>query len=790
LYFENGEEYNHRDFTVGEIVDGTLIQTEYETVLLRECSKIPRDSWPDIRFASPYGDLVDSYLQTQGLIFTVDFSSWAEPNLLNQIVLTGLGSEITSHISTGVSSITFWAPGVGQVLEVEIDGETGDLEEFGVLTEYYIAPEINPAVLEGIVTDAITGLPVANAQLALVPDSQVLTTNAGGSYSSSSIPPGTYTLQVSATYYYTKTLTGISVQAGTTHVMNVSLEPKAPLVTGTPVDAFNDGQIQVVLTARVTHPEGAGFLAGVIANLSAVGGGASQPLHDDGINGDAVSGDGVYSFRTTIPSTTPARAYSLTVKATDEIGFSGFGSILLDVIETVTGSVASNQSDTKTFSNGFAGQTLSISYILGSSVHTASTRKIMNECTVTLTVFGPNGEKLGPYEVEDTIDVSIPGASAGTWTYETESNCASTVNYQIQTKGSGTGILAGRVLDGLTGKGVKGAQVACDTGGSTQSLDQGYYTMVVVAGTGATVWTSRAGYQTHFKTGVVITTGDTTPLTINVVPESALAQPIPQGQNVHQVLSPSDDPNPPSQPFAAGVSGNNLQFKALFPAYQQPVDLYLGLSINYPGLSGRLFLINADNAIVELAGVLHPWRQGMTAAQTGEFSIPAFTSGFPMAPYTLYALVTPDSSTLSNYELSYLSTTLAQPPPTGQNVRYVSNPAEDPHPIAQPLAVKVSGNNLILNAHFPAQEAPVTIFLAYLTPSGELYLIKSDNTSEKYSGTLWPWRENTTVEHVLPLVSLPMAQVSIGTYTFFSLVTTDTTALSNYDLICFTREVQ
>ncbi len=784
--YDNEEKYNYNSFTIGNIVDGALIPTGHGTMLLREFSKIPRDRWPDLRFAEPYGDLAASYLDTPGLIFTVEFSSSSAPNQLNDIVLYGLSPNITA----GVSSVSFWAPRIGRVLEIEMDEDTGDLDEITVLTKYYIAPEANPAVLEGVVTDAITGLRLADAQLALTPGSQVLTTDTTGSFSSSSVPAGTYTVQVSAAHYYTKTLAGTSLQSGTTHVMNVSLDPKAPLVAGTPVDARNDGQTQLLFTARVTHPEGAGFIAGVTADLSAVGGSVSQPLRDDGTAGDAISGDGVYSCKTTLPSRVRARAYSLAVKATDRMGFSGFGSILLNVIETVTGTVASNQSDTKTFSNFLAGQTLLIFYTLRASAQSASSKMLLGGCAVTLSVSGPNGEHYDPYEVEDSIDISIPGASAGTWTYETKSQCPSTVSYQIQTKGGGTGLLAGRVLDGLSGKGLKGAQVTCDTGGATQSLDEGYYTMVAVAGTGATVSTSKSGYQTNFKTGVVITTGDTTPLTIQVVSESASADPVPQGQSLYQVLDPSADPNPPTQPFAAAVSGNNLHFKALFPSYQQPVDLYLGMTINYPGLPGRLFLINTDNAIVELTGPLHPWRQGVTAAQTGELAIPAFTSGFPLAAYTLYALVTPDSSTLSTFELSYLNTTLAQAPPNSQIVTYVSIPSEAPDPLAQPLAAKVSAGKLLLNVHFPMQEEPVTIFLAYLTPAGELYLIKSDNAPEKFSGTFRPWRQNVQAEQREQVISLPLSAIGGGNAIFYSMVTTDPTGFTKFNLVYFQKTLQ
>jgi hypothetical protein len=188
--------------------------------------------------------------------------------------------------------------------------------------------------------------------------------------------------------------------------------------------------------------------------------------------------------------------------------------------------------------------------------------------------------------------------------------------------------------------------------------------------------------------------------------------------------------------------------------------------------------------------VLHPWRQGVTAAQTSELPIPAFTSGFPLAPYTLYALVTPNSSTLSSYQLSYLTTSLSQPPPIGQNVSYVPNPSEDPDPLTQPLAAKISTGNLLLNVRFPIQEEPVTIFLAYLTPAGELYLIKSDNTPEKLSGTLWPWRQNVQAEQREQVLSLSLSSIGGGNAIFYSMITTDPNGFTKCNLIYFQKALQ
>jgi hypothetical protein len=84
----------------------------------------------------------------------------------------------------------------------------------------------------------------------------------------------------------------------------------------------------------------------------------------------------------------------------------------------------------------------------------------------------------------------------------------------------------------------------------------------------------------------------------------------------------------------------------------------------------------------------------------------------------------------------------------------------------------------------------VSIFLAYLTPTGELYLIKDDNSAERFSGALRPWRENVSAEQIAQVLLMPMSQMSPGAYSFFSLVTADPVGLSSFDLFHFTRVLQ
>lgn len=86
----------------------------------------------------------------------------------------------------------------------------------------------------------------------------------------------------------------------------------------------------VTLTATVTYGT-ATTSATVTADLSSVGGSATQPLFDDGTNGDATAGDKTYSFKTTI--TSPAATLSIPVTVVDNTAATASGTIALTVAQ-------------------------------------------------------------------------------------------------------------------------------------------------------------------------------------------------------------------------------------------------------------------------------------------------------------------------------------------------------------------------------------------------------------------------------------------------------------------------
>ncbi|MGL4175839.1 MAG: choice-of-anchor X domain-containing protein, partial [Dermatophilaceae bacterium] len=76
-----------------------------------------------------------------------------------------------------------------------------------------------------------------------------------------------------------------------------------------------------LITARVTAATNpTSTSVGVTANLSALGGSKSQRLRDNGLTGDAVAGDGIFSFRQTVGSSVATGAKSVRIAVNDAQG--------------------------------------------------------------------------------------------------------------------------------------------------------------------------------------------------------------------------------------------------------------------------------------------------------------------------------------------------------------------------------------------------------------------------------------------------------------------------------------
>jgi hypothetical protein len=100
--------------------------------------------------------------------------------------------------------------------------------------------------------------------------------------------------------------------------LNVVLPPIDPeIISGQvePDEVPNDGTTQCLLTVAASDQND--DIVSVVVDLSKVGGDDAVVMNDNGINGDKVTGDGIWSVRFTVPSTVPSGSKDVTVTATD-----------------------------------------------------------------------------------------------------------------------------------------------------------------------------------------------------------------------------------------------------------------------------------------------------------------------------------------------------------------------------------------------------------------------------------------------------------------------------------------
>jgi hypothetical protein len=107
------------------------------------------------------------------------------------------------------------------------------------------------------------------------------------------------------------------------------LQPKANPGTVPP-----DGSTEVIFTARVTDPDN--NLSSVTIDLSPINGSSMQTMFDDGdsAHGDVTAGDGIYSYKTVVPTGVTHGNKTLTITATDSTPLTAQGQISLVVFNT------------------------------------------------------------------------------------------------------------------------------------------------------------------------------------------------------------------------------------------------------------------------------------------------------------------------------------------------------------------------------------------------------------------------------------------------------------------------
>jgi predicted extracellular nuclease len=228
---------------------------------------------------------------------------------------------------------------------------------------------------------------------------------------------------------------------------STSSSPTAPTLTAAVTPASQTSGLAVLLTAVPkggTSPASTGLT--VTADLSALGGNATQPLNDTGSNGDATSGDGTYSYSFSIPSSQAANVYKLSFTVSDSQLRSSTTSANLTVtapvsytpIHTIQGSMG----------NGMSVPTAS-SYV-GQVVQTSG--------IVTGVLY--NGFYLQSRDSAADVDPTTPeGVFVYTGSASTSTTPVPTVGSEVQVTGTATLYPTGVTLAGLELKGITGYTV-------------------------------------------------------------------------------------------------------------------------------------------------------------------------------------------------------------------------------------------------------------------------------------------------------------------------------------------
>ena len=543
----------------------------------------------------------------------------------------------------------------------------GTLDEFRIYNRPLSEPEIwelytgmeassDLCTINGTVSDSVTGklIPEATLGFSYSGFNKEYQTDISGAFSITDIPAGTYQVKISAEGYQPETYEELTLTTGVPQNLTFSLEQNAPEITNPRADRIviiNNKEVQATFHAEITDPDGIADIQSVSLNLSDINSGSSN------INMSLVDADtGHYEAVVTIPADNAARLYSVPVIAVDYSGYRDIETIEFEVTKKLTATISPAQTMTDAFDNQIDMQTLEISVQFNETVQQRQGANILRageDCYVEVRVYKPDGEFHETYQVYGFLDIVIDSAMEGQWTYETINYCAESIDVEIETRGSNTGILTGTVKDSTSRSGVENAAVDWALGGNATTDSQGFFSIVAVAGTCVLV-TSSENYQTRLRGDVSLSSGKTTTLSIELVPENFVSLPVPESQSMEKILNPAGEADYLNQPFAAYVEDGNLVISTCFAPYQEPVSIYLLMTLNDPDFSSFFFLFNPDDQLDFFTDTLFPWREMTSDWNEIElFSVPVIL--LPKADYTFCFLLTDDPDTLSSFDFKFFT---------------------------------------------------------------------------------------------------------------------------------------
>ena len=597
---------------------------------------------------SDYGDIIITFFSEDGR----EIASFNTGEFYSNHTWTERSLEI--DLPTGTIFIRY------QFVGTRVDGSNNDayLDAAFVNVTLWDDTEAvrDQCVVKGSIFDAMTGNMIPEATLGFSSSgfNKEYQTDIAGAFSITDIPAGTYQVQISADGYQPETYEELKLTIGVPQTLTLSLEQNAPKITNPWADKLiiiNNKEVPTTFHADITDPDGIADIQSVSLNLSDINSGLGD------INMSLVDADtGSYEAVITIPADTAARLYSVPVTAIDNSGYRDIETIEFEVTKKITATISPTQTMKDAFDNQIDMQSLEISIQFNETVQQRQGANILGadeDCYVEVKVYKPDGEFYETYQVYGYLDIVIDSAMEGQWTYETINYCAESIDVEIETRGSNTGILNGTVKDSINHLGMENALVDWALGGNATTDSQGFFSIVAVAGTCVLV-TSSENYQTRLRGDVSLSSGKTTTLRIELVPENFVSLPVPESQSMEKILSPAGGPDYLNQPFAAYVEDGNLVISTCFAPYQEPVNIYLGMTLDNPDFSSFFFMFNPDDQLDFFTDTLFPWREMTSDWNEIElFSVPVIL--LPKADYTFCFLLTDDPDTLSSFDFKFFT---------------------------------------------------------------------------------------------------------------------------------------
>ena len=504
-------------------------------------------------------------------------------------------------------------------------------------------------------------------------------TSIDGLFSFSSLTPGKYVVEIEASGFKSRRR-DVLIDGDTHQSVMIKLVPKAPEIISSglfPNVIFSGVSEKVTFYVTVQDPDGVDDISGVFLSHPSLSTSLLGNEFIDGIEMAPVDRENEtvrYEYQTSLLGRLPPREYLMNVRVEDELGFQADETLKFSVIQRNQFRLLKQQINQTTLNNTLDKQSLVISVVLtGDDLLRANIKNQLEkerdpravdpadiecpECYVEVRIYRPDGTLYNePYIVCDSKDITISGAEAGEWTYETTSYCPTSLDIKVETRGAGTAFLTGLVKDGDTGQAIPEARVQWSLGGETFSSETGYFSTIVLPGEGL-VTTTSSNYKINLKGNVVLTSTERKRIDITLLPEAPSLLPPPDQPIISEISDPQPYPDPYIQPFAAGEIDSNFVISARFPAYQSDVSIYLGISSDAPELAPYFLLYNAKDELIVMEDLLVPWRDETVCCQWQQAD-PLLSFPVEMLPpgrYTFYSLVTTDPQSLETYDLRYFT---------------------------------------------------------------------------------------------------------------------------------------